>query len=138
MASAVTYPTRLRGAVSRVGIADFATFLANTEPYRRPNRRREYGDERNPEVAAFFDRISPLRRAGQVQAPMLIIQGANDPRVPRQQAEDFVTAVRANGIRVGYVLAGDEGHRFESPKNRNWRDGAQVEFIRRVLLAPGP
>jgi dipeptidyl aminopeptidase/acylaminoacyl peptidase len=134
LAAATTFPERLRGAISRVGMSDIATFLANTEPNRVANRRLEYGDERDPHIAEQLARLSPLQRADQIRAPLLIIQGANDPRVPRQQAEAMLAAVRANGIRAGYVLAGDEGHQFETAINRRWRDGAQVEFVRRTLL----
>ncbi len=134
LASLARYPDRLRGGVSRVGVTDIATFLQHTEPYRLANRRLEYGDERNPLMAAQMALLSPLERAHEIRAPVLIIQGANDPRVPQQQAEAMVAAVRQNGLRAGYLLAGDEGHRFESSVNRRWRDGAQVEFVRRTLL----
>lgn len=134
LASLASYPDRLRGAISRVGVTDIATFLAHTEPYRLPDRRLEYGDERDAAIAAQLALISPLQRAHAMRSPVLIIQGANDPRVPQQQAEAMVIAVRANNQRAGYVLAGDEGHRFESAVNRRWRDGAQVEFVRRTLL----
>jgi dipeptidyl aminopeptidase/acylaminoacyl peptidase len=135
MASLATYPDRIRGGISRVGVTDIATFLQNTEPYRLANRRLEYGDERDPLMAAQMALISPLQRAHEIHRPVLIIQGANDPRVPEQQAEAMVAAVRQNGVRAGYLLAGDEGHRFENATNRRWRDGAQVEFVRRVLLS---
>ena len=135
LASLASYPDQLHGAISRVGVTDIATFLQNTEPYRLANRRLEYGDERDAASAAAMSAISPLRRAHQISRPVLIIHGANDPRVPRQQAEAMVAAIRENGVHAGYILAGDEGHRFESAVNRRWRDGAQVDFVRRILLA---
>jgi dipeptidyl aminopeptidase/acylaminoacyl peptidase len=134
LSALAAFPDRLRGAISRVGVADIPSFLANTEPYRVANRRLEYGDERDPEIGPALTRLSPLARAHAMTAPILVIHGANDPRVPLQQAEAIVAAVRANGQHAGFLVAGDEGHRFENANNRRWRDGAQVKFIRRTLL----
>ncbi len=133
LASLAAYPERFRGGISRFGITDFATFLKNTEPYRVDNRRREYGDERDPEIARFFERISPMRNADKIKGPVLIIQGGNDPRVPQQQAEDMIVAMRAGGAEVSYLLAKDEGHGFKKSRNKRFNDGAQVAFLRRVL-----
>ena len=134
LASLVAYSDRLRGGISSVGISDFSTFMQNTEAYRVDNRRREYGDERVPEVAEFFERISPLRNAHKIDKPVLIIQGANDPRVPQQQAEDMITAIRANGVEVSYVLAMNEGHGFRKPENRRFASGAQIAFLKEILF----
>jgi pimeloyl-ACP methyl ester carboxylesterase len=65
-----------------VGISNFVSFLTNTESYRRDLRRAEYGDERDPKMRAFLESISPLNRADRIKKPLLVIQGANDPRVP--------------------------------------------------------
>lgn len=137
LASLVAYPDRFAGGISRFGVADFASFMANTEPYRLGNRRREYGDERDPEVARFFEEISPMRHADRIRVPMLFIQGANDPRVPEQQSEDMIAAIRANGVRVSYVLADNEGHGFEKSENKVISDGAQIAFLREMLLRNG-
>ena len=134
LASLAMYPDRLKAGVSRVGITDFETFLQNTESYRVNNRRREYGDERDPEMAAFFKEISPLHNAHKIKSPVLIIQGANDPRVPQQQAEDMITAIRENDVDVSYLLAMNEGHGFSDPKNARLATGAQVYFMRKHLL----
>jgi len=136
LASLTEYPDRFRGGISVVGISDFVTFLHNTEPYRLENRRREYGDERDPEIVSFLNRISPLRNAGKIASPVLIIQGGNDPRVPQQQAEDMIAAIRSNdGPRVSYLLAKNEGHGFTQSENRMMADGARIAFLREILLS---
>lgn len=135
LASMVSYSDRLRGGISRVGVTDFKTFMQNTEAYRVDNRRREYGDERDPEIAAFFEAISPMRNAHKITKPVLVIQGANDPRVPQQQAEDMIEAIRANGVKVSYLLALNEGHGFEKSENLRFSSGAQIAFLREVLLS---
>ncbi|MBA3850530.1 MAG: peptidase S9, prolyl oligopeptidase, partial [Opitutus sp.] len=112
LACAVHYSDRLRCALDVVGISNFITFLTNTESYRRDLRRVEYGDERDPEMRAIFERISPLNHAEKIKIPMFIVQGANDPRVPRTEAIQMVERVRANGGPVWYLEAKDEGHGF--------------------------
>jgi dipeptidyl aminopeptidase/acylaminoacyl peptidase len=134
LASLVAYPDRFKGGISRLGVSDFASFMANTEPYRVDNRRREYGDERDPEVAKFFQHMSPMQNASRIRTPVLFIQGGNDPRVPQQQSEDMIAAIRANGVRVSYVLADNEGHGFKKSENARVSDGAQIAFLREMLL----
>ena len=134
LASLVAYPDRFKGGISRVGITDFETFLQNTERYRVNNRRREYGDERDPDMVEFFKQISPLHNLSKITAPVLLIQGNNDPRVPAQQARDMVDRMRANGLSVSYLLAKNEGHRFTKPQNRLAATGAQLMFLRQVLF----
>lgn len=130
----VHYGDRLRAGVSVVGIADFVTFLERTEAYRRDLRRVEYGDERDPEMRAVFERISPLRRAGEIRRPMLIAHGRNDPRVPLFEAEQMREAIRANGGDVWFFLANDEGHGFAKKPNRDAYQEAFVLFLQRHLL----
>ena len=74
LASMIDYGDRLAGGVNIVGISDFKTFLKNTKGYRRDLRRAEYGDERDPEIAAFFEVISPLNNAAKINKPIFIIQ----------------------------------------------------------------
>lgn len=133
LASMVDYADRIAGGVDIVGISDFATFLTNTKGYRRDLRRAEYGDERDPEIAAFFDRISPLKNAGRITKPLFIIQGANDPRVPASEAEQILAAARKNETKTWYLLAKDEGHGFRKKANRDFQRGAVTLFLRDVL-----
>src|SRR5690606_34303017 len=97
LASMTNYNDRLAGAVDIVGMSNFVTFLETTSGYRRVLRRAEYGEERNPEMRAVFDRISPLNNMSRVNKPIFVVHGYNDPRVPVSEAEQVLAAVRANG-----------------------------------------
>ena len=81
LASLMHYSDRIRAGVDIVGISHFGTFLKNTESYRRDLRRVEYGDERDPEMKAFFERISPLNNAGQHH--LAAVRGAGPQRSAR-------------------------------------------------------
>lgn len=129
LASLVHYSDRLAGGVDIVGISDFRTFLENTQDYRRDLRRAEYGDERDPDMRAFFERISPLRQASKIQAPLFVVQGQNDPRVPVTEAEQIVRAVRANGRAVWYMNALNEGHGYARKENADLLREAVVMFF---------
>ncbi|MGB3626687.1 MAG: prolyl oligopeptidase family serine peptidase, partial [Henriciella sp.] len=133
LASMVDYNDRIAGGIDIVGISDFKTFLENTKGYRRDLRRAEYGDERDPEIAAFFEEISPLKNADEITKPLFIIQGANDPRVPASEAEQILEAVRENGGEAWFLLAMDEGHGFRKKSNRDFQSEAQTLFIEKVL-----
>ncbi|MEM9168348.1 MAG: alpha/beta fold hydrolase [Pseudomonadota bacterium] len=133
LASMIDYGDRLAGGVNIVGISDFRTFLKNTKGYRRDLRRAEYGDERDPEIAAFFEEISPLRNASKIDKPIFIIQGLNDPRVPASEAKQILAAVRENGGEAWYLLAKDEGHGFRKKSNRDFQRAAETLFLRNVL-----
>lgn len=133
LASLTHYNERLRCGVDTVGISNFVTFLNNTQDYRRELRRVEYGDERDPKMRDFLERISPTTRAGRITKPLFVIQGANDPRVPASEAEQIVATVRANGGEVWYLLAKDEGHGFRKKSNRDLGTNATAMFLRRCL-----
>jgi dipeptidyl aminopeptidase/acylaminoacyl peptidase len=133
LASAAFQSDRLRAAVDVVGISSIPTFLESTQAYRRDLRRVEYGDERVPEVRAVQERISPLNHVDRIRIPLLVVQGANDPRVPRSEAEQIVRAVRANGKEVWYLVALDEGHGFQKKENRDFYVAATMMFLERQL-----
>ena len=134
LAVSVHYADRIAGAVDDVGISHFVTFLNNTESYRRDLRRTEYGDERDPAMRAFLDRISPLTNAQKIRKPLFVVQGKNDPRVPYTEAEQIVARVRANGTPVWYLRAENEGHGFARKENADFRFYALVKFVEQVLL----
>ncbi|MEM1081087.1 MAG: alpha/beta fold hydrolase, partial [Pseudomonadota bacterium] len=102
LASAVHFSDRLKAAVNIVGISNFVTFLENTQDYRRDLRRVEYGDERDPEMRAHLEAISPLNNVEQINLPLFVAQGNNDPRVPVTEAEQIVAALRDQGNPVWY------------------------------------
>jgi len=134
LASAVHYSDRIAGAVSVVGISNFVTFLERTESYRRDLRRAEYGDERDPEMRAFLESISPLTGAERIGKPLFVVQGRNDPRVPYTEAEQIVSALKKRATPVWFMMAGDEGHGFVKKPNADYLFYAMVEFARRTLL----
>ena len=133
LASMIDYGDRLAGGVNIVGISDFKTFLQNTKGYRRDLRRVEYGDERDPEVAAFFEEISPLNNAAKINKPIFIIQGYNDPRVPYTEAEQILEAVKENDVEAWFLMAMDEGHGFRKKSNRDYMREAVTVFLSEVL-----
>ena len=137
-ASAIRYGARLKGANCIVAISNFVTFLENTQSYRRDLRRVEYGDERDPKQRAKLVEISPMTRVGELKIPLMVVTGANDPRVPASEADQIVKAVRANGGTAWHILAADEGHGFAKKDNRDYQGYATLYFWQRNLLAQTP
>jgi dipeptidyl aminopeptidase/acylaminoacyl peptidase len=135
LAVATNFPDRIAGAIDVVGVANFVSFLENTESYRRDLRRVEYGDERDPAMRAFLTRISPVNNAARIKAPLFVVHGRNDPRVPYTEAEQIVTAARKNGVAVWYLLADNEGHGYARKANVDYLFYAMIEFIRARLLS---
>ena len=133
LASLVHFGTRLRCGVDVVGISNFVTFLENTAPYRRDLRRAEYGDERDPEMRAFLESISPLSHAERIRSRVLVVQGANDPRVPVTESRQMVDRIQEAGTEVAYIEAADEGHGFRKPWNALYARSAQAELIGECL-----
>jgi len=134
LASAVHYSDRLRAAVDIVGISNFVTFLENTQDYRRDLRRVEYGDERDPEMRAHLEAISPLNNVEKIDVPMFVVQGQNDPRVPVTEAEQIVAALREQGSPVWYMNALNEGHGYRRKENRDLYSEAVILFLETYLL----
>jgi len=134
LASSVHYSDRLKAAVNIVGISSFVTFLENTQDYRRDLRRVEYGDERDPEMRAHLEAISPLNNVEKIQVPMFVAQGNNDPRVPVSEADQIVAALREQGSPVWYMNALNEGHGFRKKENRDLFREITVLFLQTHLL----
>lgn len=134
LAVATNYNDRIRCALDIVGISNFNTFLKNTESYRRDLRRVEYGDERDSAMAAFFEKIAPLNNAHKITKPLFIVQGGNDPRVPRTEAVQMAKKVRENGGVVWYLEAKDEGHGFRKKNNTDFLLYTTVLFVNNYLL----
>jgi dipeptidyl aminopeptidase/acylaminoacyl peptidase len=134
LASLTHYSDRLKAGVDVVGISNFVTFLQNTQDYRRDLRRVEYGDERDPKVRDFLERIAPLNNAEKIKVPLFVVQGANDPRVPASEAQQMVEKVRGVGTPVWFLLAKDEGHGFAKKRNQDFLFDATVLFMKQYLL----
>lgn len=134
LASMAHFSNRLRCGVDVVGISNFKTFLKHTQDYRRDLRRVEYGDERDPAMAEFLEKISPANQPEKITKPLFVIQGLNDPRVPATESEQMVKAIRDRGGNVWYLLAKDEGHGFQKKQNVDCMFLSTVQFIKEHLL----
>jgi dipeptidyl aminopeptidase/acylaminoacyl peptidase len=133
-ASAFHFSDRIAGSLSVVGISNFITFLERTESYRRDLRRVEYGDERDPAMRAFFEKIAPVNNADKIGKPLFVVQGLNDPRVPYTEAEQIVATLKKRGTPVWFIMARDEGHGFIKKPNVDYQFYATVEFAKQTLL----
>ncbi|PYS35943.1 MAG: peptidase S9, prolyl oligopeptidase [Acidobacteria bacterium] len=133
LSTAYAYSDRIRGAISESGITNLASFVANTEGWRRELQRSEFGDERDPKIKEFLARIAPLNNAQKIKKPLLIIHGQNDPRVPVAEAAALVAATK-DRIPVWFILAKDEGHGLVQQNNRNYRLYASILFVKEFLL----
>ncbi|MFK7001437.1 S9 family peptidase [Flavobacterium oreochromis] len=134
LATAFHYADRIRCSVDVVGISNFNTFLKNTEDYRRDLRRVEYGDERDPKMYEFLDKISPMNNTNKIKKPMFIIQGTNDPRVPVSEATQMRDKLKEQGNIVWYLEAKDEGHGFRKKANVDFQRLAVIRYIEEYLL----
>lgn len=131
LAAITLQPELWAAACDVVGIANFRTFLQRTAPYRRALREAEYGSlERDGD---FLDETSPLRRVDRIRAPLMVIHGANDPRVPVGEAEQITEALRRRGQRVEFLRFANEGHGLARRENRVQAYNQLVRFFDSVL-----
>jgi dipeptidyl aminopeptidase/acylaminoacyl peptidase len=128
------YADRIRCSLDVVGMSSLVTFLKNTESYRRDLRRAEYGDERDPKMAEFMEKIAALNNADKITKPLFVVAGANDPRVPKTEAEQIVATLKKQGTPVWFLMAKDEGHGFAKKKNADFQFYSTVQFVREFLL----
>jgi dipeptidyl aminopeptidase/acylaminoacyl peptidase len=134
LAVSYLYSDKIRCSLDIVGISNYNTFLKNTEAYRRDLRRVEYGDERDPKMAAFFETIAPLNHTDKIKKPLFIVQGGNDPRVPATEAIQMKDKIKQNGGTVWFLMAKDEGHGFKKKNNADFQFYSTIEFIRQFLI----
>jgi dipeptidyl aminopeptidase/acylaminoacyl peptidase len=127
LAQATMHPELWAATVDIVGIANWATFFQNTGPWRRAFRVAEYGDPvTDPE---FMASISPIHYVDKIRAPLFVIAGANDPRVPKEEADQMVAKVKERGVPVEYIAFPDEGHGMAKRANRIRGYTAIAEFL---------
>ncbi len=120
--------------VDIVGISDLRTFLRNTAPYRRILRISEYGDpDADGEALA---KLSPMTYIDRVKAPLLIVQGASDPRVPAGESIQIHDALEAKGVACDLTIFSDEGHGPQKRENRVYTFARSIAFFKDHLLAP--
>jgi dipeptidyl aminopeptidase/acylaminoacyl peptidase len=134
LAVATRYADKIRAAISVVGISNLKTFLENTESYRRDLRRAEYGDERDPATRSWMESIAPLNNASQITKPLFVVQGYNDPRVPRSEAIQIVDALKKQKTPTWFLMAKDEGHGFGKKKNQDFLFYSTLQFAKEYLL----
>ena len=125
------YPALWRTAIDYYGIADFTTLLAETGPWRRAHRSREYGDPVRD--AALFARISPIRQAAAMTAPLLVLHGTRDPRVPYRESEQIVDALAQFQRKVEFETFTYAGHGFIRPEDRARAYELVAAFLKRTL-----
>src|SRR5690349_18811630 len=122
--------------VSIVGPSNLITLLESIPPYWEPIRKLFYermGDPNTPEGKAQLERQSPLNSAAKIKTPLLVVQGANDPRVNKRESDQIVIALRDRGFPVEYIVAPDEGHGFARPVNNMAMFAASEKFLAKYL-----
>jgi len=105
--------------VDYVGVANLFTFIKTIPPYWEPLRQMFYEMLGDPEKdKELYEKVSPLFHAGNIKVPVLVAQGANDPRVNKNESDQIVEALKAKGIEVEYMVKDNEGHGFQNEENR--------------------
>jgi dipeptidyl aminopeptidase/acylaminoacyl peptidase len=136
LAALAFHPEVWACGVDIVGISNLRTFIANTGAWRQSLRAAEYGDPEKD--GAAMDAASPIHKVADIRAPLMVIQGANDPRVPQSEADQMVEAMRARGATVEYLLYPDEGHGLAKLPNRITAYTKMADFLAAHLLGPAP
>ena len=134
LAVSTFYSERIKCSVDIVGMSNLVTFLEHTEAYRRDLRRVEYGDERDPKMHDFLEKIAPMNNIEKIKKPMMVVAGKNDPRVPVSESEQIVAALKKEGTPVWFLIGKDEGHGFRKKTNQDFQFYATVEFLKEYLL----
>src|ERR1051325_9446030 len=129
-------PDVYAAGVSIVGPSNLMTLLESIPPYWEPIRKVFYermGDPNTPEGKAQLERQSPLNSAAKIKTPLLVVQGANDPRVNKRESDQIVIALRDRGFPVEYMVAPDEGHGFARPVNNMAMFASAEKFLAKYL-----
>ena len=134
LAVSTFYSDRIRCSVDIVGMSNLVTFLEHTESYRRDLRRAEYGDERDPKMREFLEKIAPMNNIDKIKKPMFVVAGKNDPRVPVSESQQIFDALKKQGTPVWLLIAKDEGHGYRKKPNQDFQFYATVEFLQQYLL----
>jgi dipeptidyl aminopeptidase/acylaminoacyl peptidase len=136
LAAVTRFPELWAAGIDVVGVCNFETFLEKTGEYRRAHREAEYGNLR--EHRAFLRKISPIHQADRIRCPMMVIHGANDPRVPIGEAEQIVAALKKRKVPIEYLRYEDEGHGLENLKNQLDAYPKMVAFLDRHVKNRSP
>lgn len=136
LAGVTTTPDLYAAAVSIVGPSNLITLLNSIPPYWEQIRKMFHlrmGDPNTEEGKAQLIRQSPLTHAGRIKTPLLVVQGANDPRVNKAESDQIVIALRERGFPVEYLCAPDEGHGFARPVNSMAMLASAEKFLAKYL-----
>jgi dipeptidyl aminopeptidase/acylaminoacyl peptidase len=139
LAALTKTPDYFAAGIDIVGPSNLFTLLESTPPYWESFKTtlyRRVGDPRTEEGRKLLAENSPLNFVEKIQKPLLIIQGANDPRVKQAEADQIVTAMRAKNIPVDYVLFPDEGHGMRKPENRMGQYAIIETFLHKHFGTP--
>ncbi len=134
LAVSTFYSDRIRCSVDVVGMSNLVTFLEHTEAYRQDLRRVEYGDEREPKMREFLEKIAPMNNIEKIKKPMFVIAGKNDPRVPVSESQQIADALKKQGTPVWLMIASDEGHGYRKKPNQDFQFYSTIEFLQEYLL----
>jgi dipeptidyl aminopeptidase/acylaminoacyl peptidase len=129
-------PDVYAAGVSIVGPSNLITLLDSIPPYWEAIRKvffTRMGDPATPAGKAQLEKQSPLNSAAKIKSPLLVVQGANDPRVKKAESDQIVVALRERGFPVEYIVAPDEGHGFARPVNEMAMIAAAEKFLARHL-----
>jgi len=127
-------PTAFEAGIDIFGVTNWERTLASLPPWWESLRKALYEEMGDPASdGERHRRISPLFHASKIRRPLLVVQGANDPRVLKAESDDLVAAVRANGTPVEYILFDDEGHGFRRRENLIRSQEAYLDFLRKYL-----
>ncbi len=123
-------PDVFAAGIDIFGVTNWVRTLESIPPWWESFKEALYDEMGDPAVdAERHRRISPLFHASQITKPLLVVQGANDPRVLQIESDELVAAVRANNVPVEYIVFPDEGHGFRKRENRITASAAYVEFL---------
>jgi dipeptidyl aminopeptidase/acylaminoacyl peptidase len=135
MAALTFQPEEFAVGVNLFGVTNWLRTLKSVPPYWEAFKKALYDELGDPftEDSVRLYRISPLFHAGNVTKPLMVLQGANDPRVLQAESDEIVAAVRENGVPVEYVIFDDEGHGFLKKENQIEGYGKVLKFLDRYL-----
>lgn len=133
-AVATFYNDKICCSLPIVGMSNLVTLLEHTEAYRRDLRRVEYGDERDPKMREYLEKIAPLNNSEKIRKPVFAVVGKNDPRVPWTESRQMLDKLKNSGVTTWFLMANDEGHGYAKKKNQDCLFYASIMFVRQFLL----
>ena len=131
-------PEAFKVGIDIFGVSNWIRTLESIPPYWESFRQALYQEIGDPvKDREFLIATSPLFHAKEIRKPLMVIQGANDPRVIKPESDDIVAAVKKNGVPVDYLVFDDEGHGFSKKKNQIEANRRMVEFLDKYLKPVG-